>query len=151
MKASSLIQNQMALDTGPQDFICSPKAFRFWFPKCMFPRNSRVHPYWPDAWVQLSIWKCQLPGSQKSGGGKFDEWETPEQPLEKRGGTMMMLMCVSIISKVVWETKSWRCCRQLCLDSDKCNFWVIFDFRFSLRPSSWSWRPTKLIRCWIGV
>jgi len=21
-------------------------------------------------------------------------------------------------------TKSWRCCRQLCLDSDECNFWV---------------------------
>merc|ERR1712013_620472 len=21
-------------------------------------------------------------------------------------------------------TKSWRCCRQLCLDSDKCSFWV---------------------------
>ena len=63
------------------------------------------------------------------------------------GERMIMLM----LSKVVWETKSWRCCRQLCLDSDKCNFWVIFDFRFSLRPSSWSWRPTKLIRCWIGV
>ena len=49
------------------------------------------------------------------------------------------------------RSKSRRPSRQLCLDSDKCNFWVIFDFRFSLRPSSWSWRPTKLIRCWIGV
>merc|ERR1712037_222866 len=27
-------------------------------------------------------------------------------------------------SEVVPGTKSWRCCRQLCLDSDECNFWV---------------------------
>jgi len=27
-------------------------------------------------------------------------------------------------AEVVPGTKSWRCCRQLCLDSDECNFWV---------------------------
>merc|ERR1712179_133194 len=27
-------------------------------------------------------------------------------------------------AEVVPGTKSWRCCRQLCLDSDECNFWA---------------------------
>jgi len=28
-------------------------------------------------------------------------------------------------TEVFWETKSWTCCRQLCLDSAECNFWVL--------------------------
>ena len=83
--------------------------------------------------------------------GRSPPWNCPDWWTSCWMGTAGERMIMLMLSKVVWETKSWRCCRQLCLDSDKCNFWVIFDFRFSLRPSSWSWRPTKLIRCWIGV
>ena len=36
----------------------------------------------------------------------------------------MIKPIMNTISKVVRGIKSWRCCRQLCLDSDQCNFWV---------------------------
>ena len=42
---------------------------------------------------------------------------------------------MKILEKVVPGIESWRCCRQLCSDSDNCNFWVGFSIFFFYESS----------------